>query len=56
MSKEIEQIGWKAYRKGFFAEWQEFSTSLIKSKPDKDKEHLYKKAYKKLNKMRKADV
>jgi hypothetical protein len=56
MSKEIEQLGWKAYKKGFFAQWQETSAVLIKSKPDKDKEHLYRKVYKKLNKMRKADV
>lgn len=56
MSREIENLGWKAYEKGFFAQWQEFSTSLIKSNPDKDKEHLYRKAYKKLNKKRKANV
>jgi hypothetical protein len=50
MSKIIEHLGWKAHARGFFAEWQDKGAKLVHKYPDKNKDQLYYKAYKKLKK------
>jgi hypothetical protein len=53
MSKKIEHLGWKAFKKGFFTQWQDKGSKLVQQYPNMDKDQLYNKAYKKLNKKQK---
>lgn len=50
MSRELENLGWKAFKKGFFYQLQELFLKESKNDPDQDFIYHYRKAYKKLNK------
>jgi hypothetical protein len=50
MSRELENLGWKAFKKGFFTQWQELCLKEKMKDPHQDTYSYYRKAYKKLNK------
>lgn len=50
MSRELENLGWKAFKKGFFTQWQELCLKEKIKNPNQDNFYHYHKAYKKLNK------
>jgi hypothetical protein len=48
--KYIEKLGWKAYKKGFFEQWQAEASQLIVENPTSPKADMYEQAYKNLKK------
>lgn len=43
--KRIEELGYKAASKGFFAEWQDTASRYIKEERFKDRVEAYESAY-----------